>query len=192
MDNLTDKAGILRWTFQVFKISCFWFQLPAQLVANTDDRHDRHDQRISGSLHVGPWAVVTIWNDLKQRLWFAGRRSSVHWHETCCLHVQHERSQFTCRPGSNRQRALRKRNFVVMGFVMKVLWQDHTFVMKCTLNALCLMWNCRCLSSSPFPFMGMFDFDEDLIPLIQSTRGKTFQTPYYIPECLLLYIILWP
>ncbi len=22
---------------------------------------------------------------------------------------------------------------------MKVLWQDHTFVMKCTLNALCLM-----------------------------------------------------
>ena len=39
----------------------------------------------------------------------------------------------------NRQRALRKRNFVVMGFVIKVLWQDHTFVMKCTLNALCLM-----------------------------------------------------
>ncbi len=22
---------------------------------------------------------------------------------------------------------------------MKVLWQDHTFVMKCTLNALCLL-----------------------------------------------------
>ncbi len=41
--------------------------------------------------------------------------------------------------GDNRQRALRKRNFVVMGFVMKLLWQDHTFVMKCTLNALCLM-----------------------------------------------------
>ena len=38
-----------------------------------------------------------------------------------------------------RQRALRKRNFVVMGFVMKVLWQHHTFVMKCTLNALCLL-----------------------------------------------------
>ena len=38
-----------------------------------------------------------------------------------------------------RQRALRKGNFVVMGFVMKVLWQDHTFVMKCTLNALCLL-----------------------------------------------------
>ena len=38
-----------------------------------------------------------------------------------------------------RQRALRKRNFVAMGFVMKVLWQDHTFVMKCTLNALCLL-----------------------------------------------------
>ncbi len=36
----------------------------------------------------------------------------------------------------NGQRALRKRNFVVKGFVMKVLWQDHTFVMKCTLNAL--------------------------------------------------------
>ncbi len=31
---------------------------------------------------------------------------------------------------------LRKRNFVVMGFVMKVLWQYHTFVMKHTLNAL--------------------------------------------------------
>ncbi len=30
----------------------------------------------------------------------------------------------------NRQRALRKSNFVVMGFVMKVLRQDHTFVMK--------------------------------------------------------------
>ncbi len=40
----------------------------------------------------------------------------------------------------NRQRALRKRNLVVMGFVMKVLWQDHTFVMKCTLNALCLIY----------------------------------------------------
>ncbi len=26
-----------------------------------------------------------------------------------------------------------------MGFVMKVLWQDHTFVMNCTLNALCLL-----------------------------------------------------
>ncbi len=26
-----------------------------------------------------------------------------------------------------RQRALRKRNFVVKGFVMKVLWQDYTF-----------------------------------------------------------------
>ena len=39
----------------------------------------------------------------------------------------------------NRQRALRKRNFVVMGFVMKVLWQDRTFVMKCTLNGLCLI-----------------------------------------------------
>ncbi len=26
-----------------------------------------------------------------------------------------------------------------MGFVMKVLWQDHTFVMKYTLNALCLL-----------------------------------------------------
>ena len=42
---------------------------------------------------------------------------------------------------NNRQRALRKRNFVAMGFAMKVLWQDHTFVMKCTLNALCLIWN---------------------------------------------------
>ena len=29
--------------------------------------------------------------------------------------------------------------FVVMGFVIKVLWQDNTFVMKCTVNALCLM-----------------------------------------------------
>ncbi len=38
-----------------------------------------------------------------------------------------------------RQRALRKRNFVVMEFVMKVLWQDHTFVLKCKLNALCLL-----------------------------------------------------
>ncbi len=36
-----------------------------------------------------------------------------------------------------RQGALRKRNFVVMGFAMKVLCQDRTFVMKCTLNALC-------------------------------------------------------
>ena len=35
-----------------------------------------------------------------------------------------------------RQRALRKRFFILMGFVMKVLWQDHTFVMKCSLNAL--------------------------------------------------------
>ncbi len=26
-----------------------------------------------------------------------------------------------------------------MGFVMKVLWQDHTFVMKCTVNAFCLL-----------------------------------------------------
>ncbi len=33
--------------------------------------------------------------------------------------------------------ASRKRNFVVMGFV--VLWQDHTFVMKCILNVLCLL-----------------------------------------------------
>ncbi len=39
----------------------------------------------------------------------------------------------------NTQRALRKRNYVAKGFVMKVLWQDHTFVMKFTLNALCLM-----------------------------------------------------
>ncbi len=39
----------------------------------------------------------------------------------------------------NRQRALRKRNCVAMGFVKKVLWRDHTFVMKCTLNALCLL-----------------------------------------------------
>ena len=38
-----------------------------------------------------------------------------------------------------RQRALRKRNFVATGFVMKVLWQDHNFVMRCTLNALCLL-----------------------------------------------------
>ena len=38
-----------------------------------------------------------------------------------------------------RQRALRNRNLFAMGFVMKVLWQDHTFVMKCTLNALCLL-----------------------------------------------------
>ena len=41
---------------------------------------------------------------------------------------------------SIRQRALKKRNFVVMGFVIKVLWQDHTFVTKCTLNALCLIF----------------------------------------------------
>ena len=33
-----------------------------------------------------------------------------------------------------RQRALRKRNFVVMGPVMKVLWQDHTFVIKRTMS----------------------------------------------------------
>ncbi len=34
---------------------------------------------------------------------------------------------------------LRKCNFVVMGFGTKLLWQYHTFVMKCTLNALCLL-----------------------------------------------------
>ncbi len=32
--------------------------------------------------------------------------------------------------GVIRQRELMKRNFVVMGFVMKVTWQDHTFVMQ--------------------------------------------------------------
>ena len=34
-----------------------------------------------------------------------------------------------------------------MGFEMKVLWQDHTFVIKCTVNALCLMFpyfRCSC------------------------------------------------
>ncbi len=40
----------------------------------------------------------------------------------------------------NRQRAFRKCSFVVMGYVMKVLWQDHTFVIKCTLNALWLIY----------------------------------------------------
>ena len=40
----------------------------------------------------------------------------------------------------NRQRTLRKRNFVVMGFLIKALWQDYTYVPKCTLNALCLLF----------------------------------------------------
>ncbi len=26
-----------------------------------------------------------------------------------------------------------------MGFLIKVLWQDHTYVLRCTLNALCLI-----------------------------------------------------
>ena len=41
-----------------------------------------------------------------------------------------------------------------------------------------LIINVRSLSSQTFPFMGMFDLDEDLIPLMQS------------PECLLLISIL--
>ena len=50
------------------------------------------------------------------------------------------------------------------------------------------------LSSQTFPFMGMFDLDEDLISLIQSPRGnaqiKSFKLQYHVPKCLLLNIIL--
>ncbi len=35
-----------------------------------------------------------------------------------------------------------------------------------------LIINVRSLSSRTYPFMGMFDWDEDLIPLIQSPGGN--------------------
>ncbi len=39
--------------------------------------------------------------------------------------------------------------------------------------------------------MGMFDLEEDQIPLIQSPRGsiRSFQLQYYIPGCLHTFII---
>ena len=59
-------------------------------------------------------------------------------------------------PGSIRQRALKKSNFVVMGFVTKVLWQDHTFVMKCTLNVLCLLPSYDCFMTPIALFNTLF------------------------------------
>ncbi len=35
-----------------------------------------------------------------------------------------------------------------------------------------ILINVRNLSSLTFPFMGMFDLDEDLIPLIESPEGN--------------------
>ncbi len=66
-----------------------------------------------------------------------------------------------------------------------------------------LFINVRTVSSWTFPFMGMFDWGEDLIPLIQSPGGndgigansynwlhnssiKSFKLQYYIPVCLLI------
>ncbi len=56
--------------------------------------------------------------------------------------------------------------------------------------------NARSLSSQTFPFMGMFDWEEGLIPLAQSRRftqrSGLPNLTLYIPVCLLLIIILWP
>ncbi len=42
--------------------------------------------------------------------------------------------------------------------------------------------NVRSLSSQTFPFMGIFDLDEDLIPLIQSPRGNAPALQYNLSK----------
>ena len=50
-----------------------------------------------------------------------------------------------------------------------------------------------CLHRVTCPFMGMFDLDENLIPLIHNSSIKYFKLQYYIPVTVcLLIIILWP
>ncbi len=59
--------------------------------------------------------------------------------------------------------------------------QEENLVFSLFTKTPYLMWNGWSLSSWPFPFMSMFDFDEDPIPMIQSPtlsrRIKQFISP---------------